>query len=473
MKDDQPDSVLSECLAKIYNSSMILPPYAGRIIHYGKYSVQHLKCTCQSYPAKILESLPPKISKKQNRLLKQLPTIVTLPMSIGLLASSTQAKLPVQDISNQEPDNDNDPKKVGTIYARVSTEKQIENKNHHSEDGISIESQVEMMEEMAEQNGIELPYDPITDRAKSGMNFERDGIKEVVRKAVNGEITHLLVEDISRIGRHAPQTLHLIYSLQRECGVTIISKKGNIDTREVEGLLDTVLSSLMAHVVTHERIEKSHDRREYAFKKNKNWKSRSKYIPIGYEEREDGWIKKDPSEVPIVEELFEVFLSEGTYAAATTHINEEYEDVLTEPVSTNRVKNALTNPVYIGEPEATVGEKKDEDREYIEDSDLRIINESIFNRVQKEVEKISEKYSSETESTVIEDLVGEFGFGSVEKVCPDLKAHCSDCGSLMVKNGQRGLDGELEAINFLCPDEDCGKQRRVPYLSELEKLRKE
>lgn len=43
----------------------------------------------------------------------------------------------------------------------------------------SIDGQIEELETVAKKEGIEVPYDPIVDKAKTGTNFDREGIQQV------------------------------------------------------------------------------------------------------------------------------------------------------------------------------------------------------------------------------------------------------------------------------------------------------
>ena len=96
----------------------------------------------------------------------------------------------------------------GLIYARVSSGNQLKGDEDDEDteyDEGSIEGQIEELTELANKEGIHLPYDPITDEAKTGTNFDRGGIQEVFEISKRKDIDYLSVEKVDRIGRSAPE----------------------------------------------------------------------------------------------------------------------------------------------------------------------------------------------------------------------------------------------------------------------------
>ncbi len=68
-----------------------------------------------------------------------------------------------------------------------------------------------------------------SDDNASGMNFQREGIRQIVKAVEAGNIDAIIVKDLSRLGRHKIQTALLIDFL-RENGVRVLSRHGGVDT---------------------------------------------------------------------------------------------------------------------------------------------------------------------------------------------------------------------------------------------------
>jgi DNA invertase Pin-like site-specific DNA recombinase len=396
------------------------------------------------------------------------------------------------DGSEQTDDAPIDDSPKGIIYARVSSEAQTdeadgdegENDDPISDEG-SIKGQAEEMEKIADQKGIKLPYDPITDKAQTGTDFDRDGIEEVFEKAKQPEISYLLVEKVDRIGRNAPETLFYIYKLQSKCGVTLLTSKGiEQDVSEAEGLLHTTLMSLMAQVQNDLRTTKARKERVRGFLKKKNWKCKSPTIPLGYNETDDGWLTIAPEEKLIVRDLFQKFVECETYSETRRYIEEKYGKHILDG---HRVKTLLQHSVYIGEPrvpeewliETTYENDLDEQELHLleEDDTSEIdVSEEVFHQAQEIIERKNEHGSTDDDTEDLQDFLEEFSlFAVIQGSEPATLLH--DCGTPFVKNGQVTIDGQERKVHkYYCPEcdekvdpEDC--YRRWPKEHELEQIR--
>lgn len=350
---------------------------------------------------------------------------------------------------------DNPPQ--GVIYARVSSGSQLDGNSEDEGDEGSIDGQISELEDLAENNGIDLPYDPITDKAETGTNFDRDGIQEVFEVAKQERIKFLLVEKIDRIGRSAPETLYFIYILQSECGVTLLTPAGEQDIGQVRGLLHTTLMSLMAEVQNEIRTGKAKKERIRGFLEKKNWKCYSPKIPLGYTENDDGWLDVDPTEKRIIRDLFKKFVECGQYAETERYIDEKYgRDVL----NGHSVKTLLRESTYIGKPElpeswlveTTYENNLESPRlnllEKEEGAEIDICEE-VFHQAQGIIEEKNQKYSSDEDTRDLLDFLEEFSlFAVVEGTDPAALLH--HCGEPLKKDGQVDLKGN-KIHRYRCP----------------------
>lgn len=473
-------------LCRVLKKGMMRLGKAVRIIPSVKYPVQNLNTASTSYVASIsilAETLPPSYVARAGIFPKTLSTSyvtagtasfhtptpeVSIPLAFVLLVgTSVQAEF--QEFTDSDTEtletetiskNDSTPEKRGIIYARVSS-------NEQAQSGYSLETQVKNLRQKAEKEDISLVSTPIRDEGESGTNFDRDGIKEVFQLANAGEISHLLVDDADRLGRTTPETLYFIHLLQTECEVEILTSAGQLDTTKIRGLIETTMRTLMSHVAVKGRARKATNTRIHRFVEQRQWSSWFHTIPLGYIERNDGWIEKDTDETDAAEILFEHFLESESYSATTRYINEECN--LKTNLSRSQTKQLLQKPVYKGEPTIpinSVSEGKTE--KTVDDPALAIVDDEIFDRVQQIIKRIARQNSTDDGAVDVDDLVDEFGLFPVVKSSPAVEVICSECDSAMVKNGQRDLDGSLKSHNYLC--NSCGSQRRFPYVREYEDM---
>lgn len=382
----------------------------------------------------------------------------------------TETETDESDVKNDPDDSDDkeaprpDDKPRGLIYARVSSGGQLDNEDT---DGVnedtggseydegSIQGQIEELTELGEKEGIHFPYDPITDKAQTGTNFDRDGIQEVFEISKNKDIDYLLVEKVDRIGRNAPETLYFIYILQSECEVTLLTPSGERDVNDVEGLTQTTLLSLMAEVQNTIRTEKAKKERIRGFLKKKNWKCKSPKIPLGYnlidsdsDEDDNGWIEINPEEKEIVRDLFRSFAECQKYSETEEYIDNKYGP---EVLDGHKPKTLLTNSVYIGKPR--LPEEWVTDTTYendLEDQSLHLlqqeenasvdVSEKTFREVQEIIQEKNKKHSSDEDTQELLDFIEEFSLFSVIEGS-DAATLLHHCGEPLVTDGQLELNG--------------------------------
>jgi hypothetical protein len=102
-------------------------------------------------------------------------------------------------------------------------------------------------------------------------------------------------------------------------------------------------------------------------------------------------------------------------------------------------------------------------------------DEGKYAQVQEKTEQIAQKNSTDVAED-IDDFVEDFGMLSVFESTPDLKLHCSECDSIMDKNGQADLRGKKSVQRYQCTNDDCRKEHKFPndlslgvmeYLAEM------
>jgi len=409
-------------------------------------------------------------------------------------SESTDKREKPQTDSESTGETEKDNRPIGLIYARVSSDGQLENTSDGSDgtdgqksespDEGSIQGQISQLEQVAEDNGIALPYDPITDEAETGTNFDRDGIERVFNISKQKNIDYLLVEKIDRIGRSAPETLYFIWLLQNQCGVTLYTRSGKHDVDEIGGLMQTTLYALIAEVENDIRTTKATNERIRGFLEKKNWTCRSPIIPLGYSETDDGWLEVDSNEKPIVRELFEKFVECETYSKTEDHIESTFGN---GTLDGHQVKTILQRSCYIARPK--VPEEWVEDTQFdnhLDEPQLNLlsgdvdddreVSEETFHEAQRIIERKEPDTDPDNVPYTVSDFVDEFGlFAVVNSSSPAKLVH--HCGEPMVKNGQVDIGGKFDITTHRYKCQSCDETvdaeeyyRKWPTQNEAEKM---
>lgn len=361
--------------------------------------------------------------------------------------------------STDDQDRSSDTEKV-IIYARVSSDKQ-------AEEGHSLDDQVERANKEIRDRDLEPVSDPIIDEGETGTDFLRDGIKEVLRKAQADDVAYLYVNSIDRLGRATPETLYLIYRLRTDFDVRILKQDGELDITKRTDLIMGVIEALASDIKNQERAKRSSRGLVSSFEDG-NWKAFFQNPPLGYTWDGD-WITPDEEQISVVRDLFDQFLDCRQYKSTHEYLEHEYAERSDIDLTYERVKSALSNRVYIGEPTVnTENIESEEDSVTIEDESLSIIDEEKFEKAQDVVDEVSREHSTDSDTLDPESAVERFSLTSVLEVSADLRLVCEECDSVLQKNGQRTLGDETIVHNWKCP-EGC-QQKKWPTNQQYRQL---
>jgi len=338
--------------------------------------------------------------------------------------------------------------KVGVVYTRVSSKAQ-------AEEGFSLQSQVDTMTQIANEMGIQLPFEPIVDPGVSGSNLKRENLEKILKLAEEGKITHILTIDIDRIGRNSIESQYYIHCL-RELGVKIITRDGEIDLHRITDLVGVTIKSLVAQMESDSLVERTQRGKIQKFA-SKKW---IKPIPIGYKKCGD-WLEKLPQYTPLIKDVYAFFIDVKNYTRVCNLINERYGQILDKTLRPAQIKRILSDSVYIGKPE--YGGKP------VDAPELAFMDQAIFDRAREIAEKIKSRYRSANKKVVrVKDLVSKFGIHYSEKYL-DIAILCPKCRTPMVKNGTKPTRG-VWVNNYICPCSECKEQKQVPTGGQLDQF---
>ena len=116
--------------------------------------------------------------------------------------------------------------KITALYERLSRDDEL------TGDSNSIVNQKKYLEGYAEQQGYDncIHY---TDDGYSGGNFERPAWKRLIADVEAGKVAHIIVKDMSRIGRDYLQTGFYTEVMFRRYGVHFVAVANNVDSDDL------------------------------------------------------------------------------------------------------------------------------------------------------------------------------------------------------------------------------------------------
>ncbi|WP_177197645.1 recombinase family protein [Halogranum rubrum] len=398
-------------------------------------------------------------------------TVVEQSVNDRVMDGQTQCASESEESAREYLDAQNvtveDSGKRGVIYARVSTAEQ-------AKDGDSLETQVKKLVVRAREDGVTLIRDPITEDGETGTDFDRSGIKEVFELAQTGKITHLYVNEISRIGRNAAETLYFVYLLQSKFDITLIMGTKNVDiTGKISDLINTTLEALMAQVSMEARVTRSTETMVRKFEEKISWQSVRPNIPIGYQaiehESGDNWIETDSNQVEVVKRMYEIFLEEKTYSTTGEILSEEYPEIPT--FDGGQVKRRLKKPLHIGKPTMELEtDRVERDKVVVDSPELAVVDESVFREANEIIEEISKKSSSSNQSMNPFNFADKFGIDCLYSSAPRIEIVCPNCESTELRKYGTRETGEFTVHNYEC--KECSHQSKWPNQSSLERMRR-
>ena len=339
-------------------------------------------------------------------------------------------------------------KKRAVIYRRVSTDDQKDN-------GFSLQSQTNRLKEKMTNDGAEAVHEPIED-VESGRNFERKGLKVLMRLAREGSIDFAYVYDLDRLGRDVIETPYLMHRLNK-MGVIIrdINEEYNFD--DPIQYLFVMIKCYRGHAESIRIGNRTQEGKIEKFKEGK-WVGPA---PFGYRVNAIGFLEKRFDIEAMLRDFFQIIASTGDYKRAAQQINQKYSDRI-GLITVNKLKTIVQNPAYIGMPRYG--------KTQIEAPHLRIIPQDLWDKVQSQAEAKAKRRKPKGRRkpySILDDFAREYGLDYLVCVLRELKPVCPRCGSLMAGNGSKNILG-LNVPNFLCKNRNCRYEKPIPSGQELE-----
>jgi len=270
------------------------------------------------------------------------------------------------------------------LYCRVSTDEQ-------AREGMSLDEQQDRLKSYCKAMGWnETPIIFIED-GYSAKNLDRPHLTRLLNQVRKGEISKVLVTKLDRMSRRLRHLLEMI-DLFEDHKVSFISISESFDTNTPSGRLTLQVLGAVAEF-ERERI------RERVFENMLHGANHGKWLtqsPYGY-----NLINKElvinEDEAAVVRRAYELYLNQGMgfYAIAKTLNEEGIPSKQGKEWSIRSVKLLLTNPVYKGtlvwnridRSKKKRAKKEEDDWVVVEHAHPQIIDRSMWEAVQKNLEK--------------------------------------------------------------------------------------
>ena len=389
-------------------------------------------------------------------------------------------------------------------YARQSqSNSNTEDENGEPQDTSSIKAQKKNIHAVADDE-VDGQVKVFTDIDESGFSFDRAGINDL-RQRLEQDPKPIILDRINRLGRDTLETIYVAAEIYYTYEVPIITDRyGRYELARTDDQVRLVIEAITAGKSVKDRIQAAWDAINSNFREDRNWYSWFGKIRVGYQEDSDGWVEPVPGGEEVMSAIMQDFCKLRGYAplidliqtsakhdAVTNPANREYQlnavsgetittvfeksDFEIESLTGQQLKDLLSERIYVGEVRYPKTADPDE-QEVIEDSELRLVEDSLYERVTQTKAGIG-RTNSASEETVDVQTLADLGLlvkATEESDC--FKPTCSRCNRGMVKNGETTLSDGRRGHYWICPNYgESGEhdQRKYPYDSEWDALQRE
>lgn len=350
------------------------------------------------------------------------------------------------------------------VITRVSTGKQKSNTSTDSQLTWAYKTEKELNGKIVKTISVGMSGEVFLKRY-------REKILNVIKKE---KIDYILVYKIDRFTRNLSQGTEMMNEIIK-LGCKIITPSEVIDESS---------DLLMPHI---EMAISEHNRKTIVERGIEGTISRLRqeiypfnHLPIGMKTISDknspDYRKAyfDSSCKELIADLFHVFIEKKSYAATARIINKRYKDKLEKSLSTDRIKNALSNSMYIGFISFNGNRYGKNGSISNPNPSLIAIEGETFESAQEIIQRIKEKRSKNDTplKDSLGDLVETYGFDMVISYLDKfLLIRCPKCGNINLdRNGPEIHQGHL-LQKYQCTNEECGHQFRFPSVTQLKHLR--
>lgn len=350
------------------------------------------------------------------------------------------------------------------VITRVSTGKQKSNTSTDSQLAWANKKADELDGDIADEISVGMSGDVFLKRY-------RDRILKAIEEK---KIDYILVYKIDRFTRNLSQGTLIMKEILK-LGCKIITPSEVIDDSS-----DLLMPHIEMAISEHNRktiVERGNEGIIYLLKKGIY---PFKHLPIGMKtigDKNSPEYRKvyfDHSFDDVIIDLFQFFIETKSYASTTRKINNIYKKRFRNPLSTDRVKNALSNTMYIGFISFNGNRYGKNGSTSDPNLSLIAIDEETFETAQEVIQRIKGKRSKNVTplKDSLGDLVETYGFDMVINYLDKfILIRCPRCGNNKLdRNGPEINQGYL-LQKYKCTNGECDYQFRFPSVQQLKHLR--
>jgi len=301
----------------------------------------------------------------------------------------------------------------------------------------------------------------------SGEIFIEKYYAEIMEKIEKQHVTHVFVYSYDRLTRSFPHGVWLVYNLWKK-GVIIVTKSFTADPSKHTHRIRVWLSIFFAEMEHGGISERT--RRGTIHKLKTGEYSREK-PPFGYDKIDlKLHLKKEYK--PVIEDIFDFFISLKSYAEVRRRINIKYEKTLDKPLPKGKVHQIINNWIYAGYYSYDGMLFGEEDKDDSPRPELQAVSKEIFLKANKIAEEIWRKNSHGNNDlpSCITKGIEEYGLGPVVDRHEALTFKCPLCESTehLTYNGYSNRNNTAMR-NLICknPTHGNGYAFRVPNGVEI------
>ncbi|MDB8575185.1 recombinase family protein [Turicibacter sanguinis] len=283
------------------------------------------------------------------------------------------------------------------LYARVSTEQQIEN--------YSIPLQIERIKGYCISRGWN-QIEEYIDAGYTGSNINRPALAKLQQDIKSGLIDVAIVYRLDRLSRSQRDTLFLIEDVFLPNNVEFISISETIDTSTPFGRAMVGVLSVFAQLERETITERLRSGRYKMVKEEGLWSGGADASPYGYTRLDRGVLVVNEEERKHIIRIFEEYVKLKSYIKVQDKLLEEGFPLLRP----QRIVNLLKNRLYIGEVSFA--------GQWFPGTHEPIISKELF----EEAQRIKEKYKG-------------INFGKIKNNSLRQKVVCGCCGENYVSYG--------------------------------------
>jgi len=336
------------------------------------------------------------------------------------------------------------------ILVRVSSASQSDN--------TSKSAQLEALRKVVEK--IDGAVVEVLEAEESAAEIERSQLNTALEMAKNDEYDILMVYEVDRLSRADPwDTVRYLHDLQQS-GITLYCDSyGFIDWDEHYDFEILAREAVFANRWLN-RLRKGRVEGVKRKLKAGKWPFGGE-PPVGYYTDGQNNLKVDNAYTEFIQEIYQLYRETENKSETHRQINTKLQQAGLDTISYPQVGTILTSRLVIGRLEYA-GEV------VTTDSELQVIDKSLFQEVQALLSEQGERSESVSKPDFLQAAVDRFGADFVMRLIDSFKPfRCRSCGGNLERHGSTEVWG-ISMPNYRC--HDCSYQGALVNEDELKNL---